>query len=187
MKETRQSNENIELNERKVSGYAVVFDSPSTDIGWIETIATGAITEETIRNSDVLAKFNHDDGKVLARCKNGVGSLKLELDEHGLKYSFDAPRTALGDELLEYLNRGDITSSSFCFIIGQESGADEWTKEDGVIYRKINRIERLYDISPVWNPAYEETTCAKRFKEVENQSKEIDVKMDILKAEIDFI
>lgn len=187
MKEIRNINEHIELNDRHVSGYAVVFDSPSTDIGWIETIASGAITEETIRNSDVLAKFNHDDGKVLARCKYGVGSLKLELDERGLKYSFDAPKTALGDELLEYLNRGDITSSSFCFIIGQESGSDEWRKEDGVIYRTIKHIDRLFDVSPVFTPAYEETSCAKRFQDIESKSKEIDAQMDWLKAEIDFI
>lgn len=184
IKETRQLNEQIESNDRTVSGYAVVFDSPSKNIGWIETIKRGAITEETIAQSDVLAKFNHDDGKVLARSKNGNGSLKLELDEHGLKYSFEAPNTALGDELLEYLKRGDINASSFCFTVSRDEDAEKWWKEDDMIYRSINKIDRLYDISPVFQPAYEETTCMKRFAEIENNSKLIDNQMDILKEEI---
>lgn len=187
VKEVRQLSATIESSDRKVSGYAVVFDSPSTNIGWIETIQRGAITEETIEKSDILAKFNHDDSKVLARCKNGTGSLTLELDEKGLRYSFDSPKTALGDELLEYLNRGDITASSFCFTVSREDGAEEWRKEDGQIYRTIKKIDRLFDISPVFQPAYEETSCTKRFAEVETLSKEIDNKMNVLKCEIELL
>ena len=187
IKEIRQLSEQIESTDRVVSGYAVVFDSPSKNIGWIETIQRGAITEETIANSDVLAKFDHDDSKVLACSKRGVGSLKLELDDTGLKYSFESPNTQAGNELLEYIKRGDITGSSFCFTVSRDEGSEKWYKEDGMIYRTIMKIDKLYDISPVFLPAYEETSCSKRFAEIALTSKEIDNKMNLLQAEIDIL
>lgn len=175
----------IQADTRTVSGYAVVFNSDSENIGFIERIHPGAITEDTINRSDVLCKFNHDDSKVLARSKKGNGSLKLTVDERGLKYEFSAPKTALGDELLEYLERGDISASSFAFTIPKEDGAEKWEKRNGTIYRHIFKIERLYDVSPVFNPAYEATSCAKRFQEVSEMSEEIDAKMDLLKSEFE--
>lgn len=188
MKEIRQINNNIEIENRHISGYAAVFNSPSVpEIGWIETICDGAITDETIKSSDIFAKFNHDDNKILARSKNGEGSLTLTLDEHGLKYEFDAPNTALGDELLEYLKRGEITSSSFCFSISKEPNAEEWYKEDDQIYRKIYKIEKLYDVSPVFQPAYEDTTCSKRFIEIKNKVKDIENEMEIEKLKISLL
>lgn len=175
----------FDSESRTVEGMAVVFDSPSEDLGWTEVIHRGAITPDTIKESDVLAKFNHQDDKVLARSKNGVGSLLLEVDDKGVRYMFDAPKTALGDELLEYLKRGDITASSFAFSIDKtDKEAERWYKKDGRIYRDIYHIHRLYDVSPVFQPAYEATSCSARFKEVKALSDEIDAKMDLLKDEI---
>lgn len=186
MKEIRQG-DNLSFDDRHVSGYALVFEAPSDNLSWIETIKRGAITEDVIRNSIVLARLNHDDAKVLARSRYGEGSLTLTLDDVGLKYDFDAPNTALGDELLEYLRRGDITSSSFCFSISQEPGAEKWYKKDGKIYRDIYKIDKLFDIAPCFIAAYESTSCSKRFSEVESLSKEIDDQMNKIKLEIDLI
>ena len=83
----------IEVSDRLVSGYAVIFDTWSNDLGFYEKILSGAISEETIKRSDVICKLNHDDQKVLARSKYGEGSLILEVDEKGLKYTFEAPKT----------------------------------------------------------------------------------------------
>lgn len=157
---TPQEGENTE--SRKVEGYAVVWDSHSEDMGFVEIIRQGAITEETIKRSDVLCKYNHDDSKVLARSKYGQGSLTLTLDDKGLRYSFDAPKTALGDELLEHLRRGDIDRSSFAFTLPKNGTGEEWSKLDGKLYRTIYRIEKLYDVSPVWTPAYDATSVSAR-------------------------
>ncbi len=167
----------VSVNEesRRVEGYALLFDTQSRFMGWYETIARGALTEDVINNSDVFALFNHDESKVLARSENGKGTLKLEIDDKGLKYSFDAPKTALGDELLEYLNRGDIHQSSFAFCIDFDN--DEMvTKErrDGTLYLTINKIPRLMDVSPVWTPAYAETFVGKRALEIYNRMLEED-------------
>lgn len=177
----------LQLNSetRTVTGMAVVFNSDSENLGFIERIHPEAITEDTINSSDVLAKFNHDDNKVLARSKYGKGSLKLSIDERGVAYEFESPKTALGDELLEYLERGDISASSFAFTISKEEGAEKWTKRNGTIYRDIYSIDRLYDVSPVFNPAYSATTCSKRFQDVQALSEEIDKKMDLIKTEFE--
>ena len=186
--ETRQAQTQFDFNEssRTVSGMAVVFESPSNDLGFIEVIHKGAITEETIINSDVFAKFNHDSNKILARSKYGTGSLLLEVNGDGVSYMFESPNTALGDELLEYLKRGDINSSSFAFTVNKDDpDSERWTKKDGIIYRDIYKIERLFDVSPVFTPAYEATSCSLRFDEVKATSDEIDGKMNLLKEEIE--
>lgn len=170
---------------RTVEGYAAVFESPSEDLGFIEVIHRGAITEETIKRSDILAKFNHEDTKVLARCKFGEGSLLLEVDERGLHYLFEAPNTTVGNELLEHIQRGDIDSSSFAFTVSREEGSEKWSKRNGVIYRDIYSIDKLWDISPVWTPAYSATECSARFLEVQKSSDEVDGIMNLLKEEID--
>lgn len=183
--ELRQIDANFKLSEdRTVEGYATVFESPSQYIGWVETIHRGAITEETIKESDVLAKFNHNDEKVLARSNKGNGSLLLEIDDNGLRYMFESPKTALGDELLEYLHRGDITQSSFAFTVSKEENAERWYKKDGMIYRDIYKIDKLYDVSPVFQPAYEATSCSARFADVKAKSDEIDNKMNLIMDEI---
>ena len=170
---------------RKVEGLAVVFDSESRDMGFIETIDKNAISEETIRNSDIFATLDHDKSRgILARSRYGEGTLKLELKDDGLHYSFDAPNSPLGDELLEYLTRGEITTSSFAFVVDKENG-DEWFRgDDGKLRRNIKKIYRLYDVSPVFEPAYLDTDCAKRkYDELST----IDEKLDNLKSEFENI
>jgi len=186
-KEIRQIESNFNLDEqgRTVEGYAAVFDTPSKNIGWTEVIHKGAITNETIIDSDIFALFNHDEGKVLARSNHGEGSLLLEVDNNGLRYLFDSPKTALGDELLEYLKRGDIKNSSFAFSVSRDANSERWYKQNGEMRRDIYKIERLYDVSPVFSPAYEATSCSKRYEEVKATSEEIDKQMNIYKEEIE--
>lgn len=157
MKEIRLGdNANTSTDNRHIEGYAIVFNSLSNDLGGFrEIIEQGAITDELIKNSDILCLMNHDIKRgVLARSYQGRGSLKLEIDEHGLHYSFEAPKTALGDEVLEGIRRGDISKCSFAFVCGE----DNWTKdENGEYIRHVKKIKNLYDVSLVYHPAYDET------------------------------
>lgn len=144
---------------RKVEGYAIVFGTNSNNIGFIETISRNAITQELVDDCDVFCRFDHNPDKILARSNKGQGSLKLTVDERGLKYEFESPKTSLGDELLEFISRGDLNKSSFCFSIAEDKDAQIWEKRDGKLHRTINKIGRLWDVSPVWNPAYDDTSC----------------------------
>lgn len=157
MKELRNYSQNLDkVENRTVSGYALVFNSESNDLGgFVETIEPTAL-EGVIERSDILCLLNHNEDKgVLARSNKGVGSLELSIDNTGLKYRFEAPNTALGDELLEGLKRGDISTSSFAFTIDK----DVWSKkEDGTYLRTIKHFKELFDISPVYRPAYDATS-----------------------------
>ena len=159
-----------EAESRKVEGYASVFNSRSKDLGGFTEIIDPAAFNGVIERSDVLALLNHDqDRGVLARSRKGVGSLTLTIDERGLHYSFDAPNTALGNELVEGLKRGDISTSSFAFTVAGE----KWTKEeDGSYLRTITQIDKLYDVSPVYNEAYEDTSVALRSLEAARAEEE---------------
>jgi len=170
---------------RTVQGYAVVFESESEDLGFIEVIKRGAITQELVDSCDIFAKFNHDDNKVLARSNRGKGSLKLTVDEVGLKYEFEAPHTDLGDSLLENIRRGEIYQSSFAFALSNDDkNAQKWEKRNGKLYRTINNIAYLFDVSPVWQPAYSATTCDKRSMDELNTIKEREQKYDNMLEEL---
>lgn len=149
-------------DSRHIEGYAIIFGSNSVDLGFIENISRSAISQELVDSCDVFCRFDHNPDKILARSNKGVGSLKLTVDERGLKYEFDAPNTALGDEVIEFIKRGDLNKSSFCFTISDEKDAQKWEKRDGKYYRTINKIGRLIDVSPVWIPAYNDTSVDKR-------------------------
>lgn len=169
----------LDEGSRRVEGYALLFDTDSKPMcrgGMIERIAPTAL-DGVLEKSDVLCLMNHDDSRgVLARCRMGEGSLSLTVDEKGLRYSFEAPRTALGDELIESLKRGDIAESSFAFTIEK----DDWVRqEDGTYIRTILRFDKIYDVSPVYYPAYGDTSVALR--SMERLDKEFDEYINNLK------
>lgn len=149
-------------DKRTVEGYALLFDTPSDGLSFTETIERGAL-DGVLAKSDVFATLNHDAGRgILARWKGKEGSLHLETDSKGLKYRFEAPKTALGDEILENIRRGEINESSFAFTVGK----DTWEKRsDGSWKRTINKIDRLFDVSPVYSAAYSKTSVYMRGKE----------------------
>jgi HK97 family phage prohead protease len=149
----------------RICGYAAVFNSPSNLLrsrqgDFIEVIEPGAFDD--VMQDDVRALFNHDANFVLARSKNGTGTLTLAVDETGLRYEFEAPNTSYAADLLESIKRGDIDASSFAFEL--KPNGDAWEKRDGVLTRTIKRggISRLYDVSPVTYPAYGDTEASVR-------------------------
>ena len=114
---------------------------------------------------DVRALFNHDANAILARSKNGIGSLSLGVDSVGLWYEFEAPDTQHGRDLMTSLKRGDVDQSSFSFTVGKDG--QEWNEtRDGdgptIFTRTIKKVSRLYDVSPVTYPAYPDATVALR-------------------------
>ena len=164
MENIEYRNFNVELRgeeeSRHVEGYGSVFNSRSLDLGGFQEIIAPGAFDGVIERSDVKALLDHDPKRgILARSRNGQGSLQLSVDERGLRYEFDAPHTNLGDEVVEGLKRGDYSQSSFAFTVEDET----WTKEDdGTYLRTINKIGGLYDISIVANPAYTDTSVALR-------------------------
>jgi HK97 family phage prohead protease len=147
---------------RRIEGYALIFDTPSDGLYFEEVIERSAL-DGVLERSDVFALLDHSTYRgVLARWNMKEGSLRLYIDQKGLKYEFDAPNTSLGDELIENIKRGEIYSSSFAFSVEK----DTWEKKsDGSYKRTINKIDKLYDVSPVYNAAYSKTSVYMRQEE----------------------
>lgn len=171
-------------NGRTIQGYAIVFNSQSEDMGFKEIIHPEAVTDELLKNSDIIAKFNHSDNRVLARSKYGEGTLKLTIDNVGLRYEFEAPNTSTGNELLELVSRGDIDASSFAFEV--DSDKETWERdENNNVVRHIYGFKRLFDVSPVTVPAYSETTCSARAKDKLNEAEKLHVEYMQMLSKID--
>ena len=157
-----------ENESRTISGYAVVFDSWSRDLGgFYEIIRKGAISQELIDSSDVIMNVNHDDDKMVARAVNGEGTLHLTLKDDGLYFEFEAPPTALGDELLYHVRSGNLFECSFAFSLSGSDTCERWYKDEGTLRREILEIDGIFDCSIVTKAAYSSTSCSTRGLETE--------------------
>ena len=153
---------------RTITGYAIVFESWSRDLGgFYEIIRKGAITQELINRSDVIMNVNHDNDKMVARSVNGEGTLKLTLDDIGLRFEFDAPPTSLGEELLFNIRSGNLFECSFAFSLSGSETCERWTKDENMLRREILEIDGIYDCSIVTVAAYGATSCHTRGLETE--------------------
>ncbi|SEA49655.1 hypothetical protein SAMN04515656_11213 [Eubacterium aggregans] len=142
--------------EQWVEGYAVVFNSPTVlwecdGCEYKEQIDRTAF--DAAKMDDVIFNYNHT-GKVMARTRNKT--LELEVDEKGLFVRARLDGTAEGREIYANIRDGYIDRMSFQFTIEEESyNGDEhmWT---------VRGIKRLYDVSAVDIPAYDDTSIEAR-------------------------
>ena len=138
-----------------IGGYAAKYNVRSTMLGTFrEQIMPGAFTRALKEQAHpVVALWNHDPNFVLGSTRSGT--LSVDTDDEGLRYSVEVPDTQLGRDLSTLISRGDVWGSSFAFVIGEES----WDKdEDGTALRSVISVEGVYDVSPVLTPAYEQAT-----------------------------
>jgi len=144
-------NFDFETKEMRVEGQAVTFENPTLmfevdGMQFYEVISRSAFEEAKI--DDVVLVIDHK-GKPAAKTKNGT--LELKANESGLFISADLSRNATGRELHEDIENGFYDKMSFAFTISSES-YDKKTRT-----RRIEKIDRLYDVSAVTFPAYENT------------------------------
>lgn len=141
---------------RTVRGYASIFNRRSENLGtaenpWFEVIAPGAF--DGVLKDDVRCLVDHDSSRILARSRNGAGTLRIGVDRTGLWYEFEAPDTSVGNDILVSLERGDVDQSSFGFIVAPK-GDSRKKLPDGSTLRTIHKIGQLLDVSLVAFPAY---------------------------------
>jgi HK97 family phage prohead protease len=144
--------------ERKIVGYAAIFDSPSENLGgFVERIKKGAFTETLKeKRSDPLAFFNHDSSMVLGR--RSAGTLVLSEDEKGLNFEISPPDTQWARDLIVSMDRGDIRQMSFGF----RTIKDAWSDIDKPIAKRELLEVALQEISVVSMPAYKATSAKLR-------------------------
>src|SRR5574344_222183 len=162
-----------EAPSRTITGYAVLFGVPSAPL-WQdedsearEIIAVGAITKELLDGCDIKMTMYHNRQCLLARSNKSVGTLSYEVDEKGVKFTFDAPNTQHGDEALELIRRGDISGCSFMFTTRYYDDAcvsRTATVVNGVtmITYTVKAVTGVYDFKITDNPAYCDTSVEAR-------------------------
>lgn len=118
--------------------------------------------DRAIKEDDIRALKNHDPNLLLGR--NNAGTMRLSVDEIGLRYEITPPSTQTGKDTIEEIKRGDLTGSSFSFIIPE--GGDDWseqkTAEGAKIHIRTLRELQVFDVGPVTFPAYSATTTSVR-------------------------
>ena len=152
-------------NEMIVEGYAVVFDSPATH-GFTEIIKKSAFDKCNMK--DVPLKYNHDDSHlILARTRNG--SLKLEVDDKGLKIRAKLIDTTSNVDIYKSLKAGLLDKMSFAFTVSEE----QWDVKTDT--RTITGIDCLYDVSVVDTPFYDTTEIyARALNSLDSEKKKLD-------------
>lgn len=150
---------------RHISGKAISFDTQSNDIGFIEILHRGCISQELIDSSNIVFLYNHDYNQVIARANKGKGTLNIDLRDDGVYFDLEVPNTTMGNDLLENIRLGNITQCSFGFSYANEEGAYKDEKINDVWYRNVYKIGELYDLSAVTYPAYDDTYVNARMQE----------------------
>jgi len=162
-KETRAINltgleNNFENDVMKLSGHASVFDSPTTlfefeGVEYKEVVARGAF--DGCDMSQCCLKYNHSDHvPILARVRGG--SLKLSVDEIGLFFDAELFDTTTSRDVYSLVKQGGLDKCSFAFTIDDE-------EYDNVTHtRTIKKIGKLFDVSIVDIPAYDDTEVSAR-------------------------
>lgn len=154
--QARSLEEGEEDKKLIVEGYAVRFNSPTVlfeydGVEYKEQIDDRSFEEAKM--DDVIFNYNHA-GKVMARTRNGT--LTLEVRKEGLFVRAELGGTEEGRKLYEEIRGGYIDRMSFRFSVREEAYDKEnhmWT---------VRRVKRLYDVSAVDIPAYDDTSIEAR-------------------------
>ena len=183
-KETRLAEVRMleEDNKMVLEGYAIVFDQETLigdeDNGFVEVISRNALKGTYMK--DVPLKYNHMDSfLILARTKNK--SLTLSIDDYGLKVRAELLDTTSNEDVYKMVKAGLLDKMSFAFTVKSHT----WDRSGKIRKRVIEEIDRLYDVSVVDVPAYDQTSIyARSLDLVETELKAMDVAEQEEKANI---
>ena len=174
-----------EEDEQKMvlEGYAIVFDQETLigdkDKGFIESIDRNALKNANMK--DVPMKYNHDDSfLIIARTRNN--SLRLTVDDIGLKVRAELIDTDSNKDIYKMVKAGLLDKMSFAFTVSSQ----KIDRSGDIPKRTITGIDRLYDVSIVDLPAYDQTSIVvgRSLALVDTELKTMDMEDQIKKANI---
>ena len=166
--EKRAYTSEVTAEENEIVGNPVVCGVRTKMYDYIEVIEPGALTEADI--SDVLLTVNHNLNDIpLARSKGGQPgeTMQLSVDNYNCRITaqLDVENNPQARALHSAVSRGDITGMSFMFHVKEDS----WERENDVLVRHIQKIDKIVDVSAVTIPAYPSTSIPARSAGYENE------------------
>ena len=146
-----------------LTGTPIVYNEP-TDMGWYrEYIDDGALDDTDLR--DVRFLINHNTDMIpLARSRNNNSNSTMQLEVvpdvgMNIRVDLDTENNTEAKNLYSAVKRGDITGMSFMFTVGE----DKWEDLDSDYpTRHIRSFTKVFEVSAVTFPAYEQTSIQAR-------------------------
>ena len=154
--------EQDENHGNTLTGRPIVYDS-RTDLGWYdEIIEAGALNEADLK--DVRFLINHNTDMIpLARSRNNNenSTMQMTVDEEGMniRVDLDTENNVEAKSLYSAVERGDLDGMSFMFTVD----GDKWDDiESEHPTRTITKLGKVFEVSAVTFPAYEQTSISAR-------------------------
>lgn len=146
-----------------LEGIPIVYDA-ATDIGgmWKEIIDRGALDQADLK--DVRFLVNHDTDSIpLARSRNNNANstMQMTVENDGLhvRVDLDTEGNPRAKELYSAIKRQDVSGMSFMFNVKD----DRWDDLDtDYPTRHITALGKVFEVSAVTFPAYEQTSINAR-------------------------
>lgn len=167
-KEIRAFNFEVRADENEehghfLTGTPIVYNEP-TDLGWYkEIIDDGALDNTDLR--DVRFLVNHNTDMIpLARSRNNNtrSTMQLEVvpnEGMNIRVDLDTENNAEAKSLYSAVERGDLDGMSFMFTVDE----DKWEDLDtDYPTRHIISFSKVFEVSAVTFPAYEQTSLSAR-------------------------
>lgn len=145
-----------------LSGHPIVYNE-RTNLGWYdEIIEYGALADTDLR--DVRFLVNHNTDMIpLARSRNNNANstMQMTVEEDGMKIrvDLDTENNAEAKSLYSAVDRGDISGMSFMFAVDKDKWEDIDTEHPT---RHVTAISKVFEVSAVTFPAYEQTSISAR-------------------------
>lgn len=160
---------------RTIEGYVLKFGVRSVLLHdwwnpYYEILEPGCVTREMLDKCNIPLTMFHDRELVIARSKNGKGTLSYTVDGLGTQFNADVARTADGDKALELVRRGDLDGCSFVYstdemdpeAVTYEASGEKDADGNDILLRHVWRIDNIKDFTLTGNAAYEQTECVAR-------------------------
>lgn len=156
-----------------IQGYALKFNTQSNPLSgngvrFVETIAPEALKDADME--DVRALIDHNPSMILARTT--ADTLKLEVDEVGLKFTAELADTSYARDLYQNIQAGNINQCSFAFELEDKGDTVRYNKESRMYERTLNSFKKIMDVSAVTYPAYDDTDVSPALRSIEEANEE---------------
>lgn len=182
-----------------IEGLAAPYEAVTNIGGWFEeVIKRGAFDGADLKD---VPLFIHHQGRAIplarSRNNNNNSTMQLTVDDKGLNFraKLDIENNADAKALYSAVKRQDISGMSFSFTVKEE----KWLNLDRDLpTREIYKFKKIYELSALWSPQYEETNIMARDEAPESVDKlalesarskvlestsELDLKLEKLKLE----
>lgn len=142
-----------------LEGRAIVFDTPTPifqdfdGTQYYEQIHRDAL--KGVDLSNVVLKYNHSE-HVPPLASTKAGTLDLKVTSQGLEVTARMANTTQASDIHELVRTGHLDKMSFAFTVANDV-YDSKTKT-----RTIFKFDKIYDVSVVDFPAYEQTSVSTR-------------------------